>query len=700
MKKTIYSHQDKPLIQHLQEVANLSVKIISENKITLNIDLAIIKDLAYIAGAVHDIGKCTKNFQTYLLSGGKTIIRPKHHAMISAFVARNIAQNYLANTTLPDFEKQLLPYLLFVSVKRHHGNLNNFGDELEQTKFDDLDKQIHNFYEEEGKTILNTLLLENNLSINWDSFKAYIISKVFEEELPDFYEYDFKEAFHLFDFSQQSSYFYLYQLLYSTLLYADKSDVILGIDKVKETNLNLSAIKNYRAKNNFNAPTSEINQQKNKAYFESIDNLSKAFSPSQHLYSITLPTGLGKTITSLAIGMKMKQLLADYQQDAKIVIAIPFTSIIDQNYEVFNEIFDTPSSNILLKHHHLSDPIYKIKEDDVLVDKEADKSKFLIETWQAEVVVTTFVQLFETLFTNDKSKLLKLPNLTNAIIILDEIQQINYEYWPLIRQLFKTLGSQFNCYFILMSATQPLIFDPATEIKELIPNYRQYFKLGFLNRTKIINKTQTTISLEDFTQEVIDYHFEHPKKDILVILNTKDITKECFKEVRTVIKKEQANLYFLTTLISPFERKEIINKIKKEKSTLPNIIISTQLIEAGVDISVNTVFRNIAPIDSIIQAAGRANRYNENEEMSSLYLYNVDELTRTTNMIYGAALIKKTKNVLKEISVIEEKNYLQIIEAYFKEVKIQADNFKSKELQYLNKLQFKNIGEFKLIEES
>ncbi len=702
----IYSHPEIPLIKHLKEVAKNATTVIENSRLNLTIDKGIVQDLAYIATAVHDIGKATKNFQIYLESEGEKVIKPKHHAMISAFVAKSIAERYLSATDLKDFDKVFLPYLLFTAVKRHHGNLENFDDELNNTNFDDLQKQIDNFYDAETQEILSTLLVNVNVQLDWTVFKAYIKKKEFKIELEDFYEEEFKETFHDLSAQKRASYFYLHQLFYATLLYSDKKDVILKKQILKKNEFNFLAIQNFREKEGFNNPTKEIDRQKNKAYFEGLKNLETVFDIEQHLYSITLPTGLGKTITSLAIAMKMKELLSEYQQQAKIIITIPFTSIIDQNYQVFEDIFHKPTSDILLKHHHLSDPIYKMDDDDMT---DLKKSKFLIETWQSEIVVTTFVQLLETIFTNDKGKLLKFPNLTNAIIILDEVQQIQYKYWPLIRQLFKTLGKQFNCYFILMSATQPLIFEPEKEITELIPNYQQYFKLPFLNRTKIINHTKTKISFDDFTETVVNYHQTHPKKSILVILNTKKITKKCFQDIEKRIPKEQANLYFLTTLLTPFERKQIIKKIKAstkkrienpDPKDLPDIIVSTQLIEAGVDISVDTVFRNIAPIDSIIQAAGRANRYNENpERRSEIHLYDIDDLSKGTTTVYGKILISKTRNVLKNIVEIEEKDYLQLIDAYFQEVKRQADNIKSKELEYLRKLQFKCIGEFKVIAE-
>jgi CRISPR-associated endonuclease/helicase Cas3 len=127
--------------------------------------------------------------------------------------------------------------------------------------------------------------------------------------------------------------------------------------------------------------------------------------------------------------------------------------------------------------------------------------------------------------------------------------------------------------------------------------------------------------------------------------------------------------------------------------------VSTQLIEAGVDISVDTVFRAMAPIDAIIQASGRANRYNEKPFQGEVYLYEIEEMRKATSLIYGADLIQKTKNVLKGIDAIEEESYLGLIQNYFREVRKQSESHVSKYLDGMSLLNFKDVGKFSLIEE-
>lgn len=692
----LYSHPDKLLIKHLEEVAK-NCKTLIEGR-TLFIKSKerkqICQDLAFIIGAFHDLGKATSYFQIYLESRGEIKKGPKSHALISALFVKEISKTYLARTSLSDFEQQLFAHFTFTAVKRHHGNLDDFEAEMYiETKHTELQEQIQVFDESGIQDIIEYFNSTLKLDYSFQDFQKYILSKAYLTDMSEFY--DDNIAFGEFEelpMPIKIEYFYFHQLLFGGLLISDKRDVILEEERnINKPVIDDNIVNKFRENRGYNSPQTELDRQKNKAYQSSLDNLDNVFSKEKHLYSITLPTGLGKTITSFAVAWKMRTILNLPNQ--RLIITIPFTSIIDQNFQVYEEILATRDTNILLKHHHLSEPLYKINDEEF----NPDKSQFLIETWQSEVVVTTFVQLLNSIFSNDKSLLMKLPNLANAIIILDEIQTVSYEYWQLIKNVFEVLGEMYNCYFILMSATQPLIFLPEKEIIEIVPNYEEYFQ--FFNRTKLINRAKTKISLDDFSQEVLDYHENNPQKDILVILNTKKHSKKLFENIQETIDLETVDIYYLSTLITPFERKEIIKRIKQDSSKT-KIVISTQLIEAGVDISVDTVFRAIAPIDSIIQAAGRSNRYDEKTHQGEVYLYDIKEMDKANGMIYGAALLLKTQNVLKNIDEVEENEYLNLIKNYFIEIRKQSDSRLSEYLENIAKLEFAKLGQFSLIEES
>lgn len=693
----LYSHPGVPLIVHSRQVAESCRRLLQDRKTDFGLPNGLLADLGYLAGVTHDVAKGTRYFQHYLLSPTHEVIGPKEHALLSALLAKKVVETYLTRFNLSETDRQLLPYLVFTAVKRHHGNLKDFTAELFlEEKAGILSEQIQAFQEEaETQANLNELLSVVNFSFDWQPFKTYVEQRTYLDEYADF-SLDF---FDLGDYGDlpadtKNRYFYWHQLLYGTLLLFDKSDVILkDINVPVATQPALVALETYRQRKGFGNPKSSLDRLKNQAYQETLQGLEQLFDPKQHLYSITLPTGLGKTLTSLAVGLAIQQTLG--LSAGRLIITIPFTSIIDQNFAVFQEVFSNPTSDVLLKHHHLAEPAYKVNDDTL----DQDKSQFLIETWQSGIVVTTFVQLLESLFSNDKTKLLKLPNLANSVIVLDEVQQVKYELWPLIRQAFKTLGERYNCYFVLMSATQPLIFTPGEEITELVPNYRDYFKSPHFNRTRLINRARQEVSFAEFRQDVIAYCQNNPAKNVLVILNTKQATLDCFRAVSQELDEETTDVYYLTTLITPYERKRIIDRIKTYKGPKQQVIISTQLIEAGVDVSVHTVFRAMAPLDSIIQAAGRANRYNEKETMSEVFLYAIAELKRASGMVYGGDLLVKTGNVLKNVSETDEHGYLALIEAYFQEIKKQADVLVSSELSALQALNFEKVGKFQFIED-
>jgi len=691
----IYSHPDKLLIDHLNEVAINCKRLVSERTLFVTNPLRkqALHDLAYLSGAFHDLGKGTSFFQNYLLSEEHEINGPKNHALISALFVKEISKEYLSKTELSATEKQLFAHLTFTSVKRHHGVLNNFEDELYiELKSKELQEQITSFNEDDIETIIAHFCSALSLKYCFKDFKKYILSKEYLDDMPEFYlEFSENEDFNKLNLQDKIELYYFHQLLFSILLLSDKTDVILDVNPdVEKKTVTFDKVKSFRKRKGFDIPKSELDEKKNEAFDTSLKNLSKVFSTDKHIYSITLPTGLGKTITSFAVALEMKNLLRS--SDLRIIITIPFTSIIDQNFEVYSQIVESENSNILLKHHHLAEPVYKLNDEELT----PDKSEFMIETWQSEVVVTTFVQLLNSIFSNNKSLLMKLPNLANSIIILDEVQTVPYQYWQLIKNTFEVLGKNYNCYFILMSATMPLMFLPGKEIIEIVPDYEKYY--GYFNRTKLINRSGNSILFSDFIEDITVYLSTNVKKDILIILNTKKHSKQCFEELRNCIDSESEDIYYLSTMITPWERKSIINLIKL-KSDKRKIIVSTQLIEAGVDISVDVVFRAMAPIDAIIQAGGRANRYNEKLHQGEVYLYEIEEMRKATSLIYGADLIQKTKNVLKGIDAIEEELYLSLIQNYFKEVRKQSESHFSKYLSAICKFNFKDVGEFSLIEE-
>lgn len=693
----LLSHPDKSLLLHLTEVANVAIDSVKRKKLNLTIDFdgveteisELITDLVYFSAAFHDLGKATSFFQHYISNLDEVHDKRKSHALLSALFVYFVSEKFLKTKRINSELAQLLSVFTFSAVKRHHGRLGNLSDEIliEDEWHVLLPELVESINTEIIQNLIDVLISGYHLKIDWTDFVGFIKIETYNSILDDF-SFDFlQDKYEGFKSETKIGLFYIHQLIYSALLFADKNEVIIAgkSRSVKQSEV-INKIAEYRVRNNFNQPKAEIDRLKNEAFYSSAENLKNVFDKNQHIYSVTLPTGLGKTITAYNLADTMRKLVGF--DDSKIIINIPFTSIIDQNFEVYSNILQTTDTNVLLKHHHLAEPVYKSTEN------VADfyQSKFLIETWQSDTVVTTFVQLLETLLSSDKAKLMKFVHLANSVILLDEIQTIPYEYWETIRESFKILGERLNIYFILISATQPLIFTPNEDIIELVPDYKKYFH--FFNRTKLIIKGK--INFDEFKIEIANYISNNPTKDVLVIVNTKKAARETFEFVCGEIDTENIEIYFLTTFITPFERKNIINRIK-QKSDKQKVIISTQLVEAGVDISVNTVFRQTSPIDSIIQAAGRANRYNEKPEIAEVFVYDIEEYRKSSNYVYGNDLLLKTEIVLKDFQQVEEKDYIQLIERYFAEVRKQSDNTSQPILKAIKNLDF-TLVDFELIE--
>jgi CRISPR-associated endonuclease/helicase Cas3 len=697
--KELFSHPDKLLLDHLREVATIATATVADKgyRFALSGGAEItqnqLTDLVWIAGAFHDLAKATSYFQSYIKDTNGVHTKLKNHAQLSSLFTWFVANKYFKQQFSDKLISELVPVLVLIAVKRHHGSIENLQKELlfSNDDFENFSEQIESIDEESVELIISELLVNCPVTTTWKEFVDHWTEKTFQRQLKDFAMMTFRFGYPKLDEPSRIALFNLFQVIYSALMFADKNDVILDEENRlgrKQTNISM-CLDHFRENNGFNLANSEIDRLKNEAYFNTLEHLQKVFTPEQHLYSITLPTGLGKTLTAYAVADKLRQLTG--YSDAKIVINIPFTSIIDQNFDVYRQVLGTDSSDILLKHHHLAEPNYKDGSEKVY---DFDKSQFLIETWQSETIVTTFVQFLETILSMDKTKLMKLAHLRNAVVLLDEIQTIPYELWETIRKSFLSLGESLNMYFVLISATQPLIFTPGEDITELVPGYQKYFRV--FNRTRL-HYQETAVSFDSFVESVSNYVCEEPTKDVLIIMNTKKAARTCFEQLVN-LNLDDTDYYFLSTLITPFERKEIIRRIK-EKNGSRKLIVSTQLIEAGVDISVDTIFRQLSPIDSIIQSAGRANRYNEKEAISDIFLYEIDgEHQRSTSRIYGSDLILKTKNVLRDFHEIEEPDYLQLIKGYFKEVRKQSDRTSSPLLEAILGLRFAEVG-LSLIEE-
>lgn len=693
MKKLSYSnlksHPNKFLEDHLENVANFSKLSFISLSIENNI---LFSEIAYLIGLGHDFAKATSFFQNYLLNNISS--ENSHHGFLSAVFTYYIVKKYVNENEL-DFDKNLA-IISYIVVLHHHGNIKNIS---------------RLFYYHDKKLDSNEFNNQiNNLMDSKDSLEKFYNTK--DIYLKDFFIdldnvcVEISQDLLLFNYDSNYDNYFLILLFYSGLIDADKMDAS-NTNIIKRENIPSNCVDEYKKKNSFNLDG--INKIREEAYIEVNNNVNE-LNLEDKIYSINLPTGIGKTLTGFSSAVKLKNRINDELGiNPRIIYSLPFLSVIDQNEKVIKDIFNENNlegNNYLLKHNHLSNITY----DDGEEEYSSANSKILIEGWNSEVIITTFIQLFYSLIGNKNSFLRKFHNITNSIIILDEIQSVPHKYWGIINEILTKLAYEFNCWVILMTATQPFIFKE-NEIISLVDNVDYYFNQ--FNRVDY-NFNLEKKSLDEFNEDIINL-LEHEKnKNVLIVLNTISSSLNVYESIKDYYGNDyeividgdgichvgdDIDLIYLSTNILPYHRLKKIKHIKN--SDKQKIIVSTQLIEAGVDIDVDIVYRDFAPLDSIIQTAGRCNRGANKEKglVNVINLINENEKA-FSNFIYHNILLSTTREILNELSNnISEKDFnLMASNRYFDLIsKRSFDDEKLKKC--LNNLNFNQIPDyFKLIE--
>lgn len=316
------------------------------------------------------------------------------------------------------------------------------------------------------------------------------------------------------------------------------------------------------------------------------------------LFTMTVPTGGGKTVASLAFALKH----AKEHHMNRIIYVIPYTSIIEQNAKVFSDILG--SNNVLENHCNVD---YESSE-------ELKPMQLAAENWDKPIIVTTNVQFFESLFSNKSSRCRKLHNIVNSVIVFDEAQMLPNNYLKPCVAVIEQLVRYYRSSVVLCTATQPAlkgILSADIGAIELCPRMEEQFQ--FFKRVSIKN-------LNRIPEEELIQRLERAQQ-VLCILNTKKRAQKIYQCLQS------EGVYHLSTSMYPIHRKRVLSEIRERlKKNKKCIVISTSLVEAGVDLDFCTVYRQMAGVDSIIQAAGRCNREGKRPVDDSMtYIFQLDE---------------------------------------------------------------------------
>jgi len=548
-----------------------------------------------------------------------------------------------------------------MAVSRHHGNLANLKAFLNGYIFEfrkDFSPEsitmripldgVWKWLEEKFREFkLPDVKLSNNILTTEDA-----LNKI-DDWLWDYFK-KFQTLEHSLAFLQ----------LYSLLIGADKLDAAFAGKPPKIAKpIPQNVVDDYRRKE-FGTPEKEINKLRD----EIAQKVQKQIDENsdKKLFTLTAPTGSGKTLTALDVAFKLAS-----KDNAPIIYCLPFTSIIDQNFETIQKLLTKNNikltEDILLKHHHLAPVEYKTTDEE---EFDTDKQELLVESWRSRLIVTTFVQLFETLFSGRNRALKKLLQIPGAVVLLDEVQAIPRGLWELTREVAKTFANEYKTRFILMTATQPGIFTGADAL-ELLPDSTYFEKLS---RTELHLHIDDCITIDKLAKKIAE-EYKKSKLSIIAVVNTINDSIDLYKKVKKLLPSSK-RLFYLSSNIIPLERKERIKEMKNAKGEW--ILISTQVIEAGVDISADILHRDFAPLDSIIQAAGRCNREGKKDK-GKVHLWKIKRENAkqcSAYMVYDGVLLDAAKDVLKDAqSVIQEPEFVKRVINYFSLLKNRgADN--------------------------
>lgn len=558
-----------------------------------------LKEHGELLGLVHDLGKASVEFYQYIKSATGTLDTDADEYINAEDKKGKIdhstagAQLLYRNLSVKGLEGFRTAQILSLIVASHHSGLidcittdglDNFDRRMnkpgELTKIREAESNLDDCIKQRIKNILENdalcrkmnekikLLKEKNDSLETILFKIGLLTKFLFSCLID------ADRLNTADFEFPDN-----MIIRNHGVYVDWLILSERLEK---------HIKQFKINNQVDILRREVSEK------------CMAFSNKpQGLYQLTVPTGGGKTLSSLRFAINHAQ---KHGMD-RIIYIIPYTSIIDQNADTVRKILEVEKdefNRIVLEHHSNLTP-----------EKEGTRNKILSENWDAPIVFTTMVQFLETLFGSGTRDIRRMHQLANSVLIFDEIQTLPIRCVHLFNVAIRFLVKFCHSTVVLCTATQPLLSSvtpkeralETTQDHQIVENIQTLFKE--LKRVEVIDKCNVEGWSESEIVELIKEEL-HDTGSVLVITNTK---KSAFALYESLCGRVDASIYHLSTNMCPAHRMDVLNQVKKcLVDDVPIVCVSTQLIEAGIDIDFGSVIRYLAGLDSISQAAGRCNR--------------------------------------------------------------------------------------------
>ena len=588
------------LITHLKNTADKAKSLASE------IDF---ENTSYLLGILHDAGKASKAFQHKIINNTDDRV---NHSSAGAMYLLSLYNKCAKKSSVDINILQEYVYIMVYVISAHHG--------IYDVPYYDIDNNLSNrlkdrlrFDEDEKSCFKNEVVpyieeLEEKLNID--------LLDIFME---GYFEYKTsKDRLKYIDNKANYYYLYLYMRLFLAILKnADIVDTVNAYDLIIDDNVTYDAqkkallySKNLKEKySSFSEPKNELDRVKNELKLV-IDD--RGCVDESGIYKLDLATGAGKTLLSMLYATNQMK----YKSKKRFFYITAFLSVLEQNANEVKEVLKDKS--ILEYHSNIIDQPSFNNANNESTDESKDKMcrEYLIQSFDAPVVLTTLVQFVNTLFKGKSANIRRFSSLINSVIILDEVQSLPIEMTYLFNLAMNFISSVMKANIVLSTATQPkydennikyrIDYADKADLVKLSQNQAKPFK-----RTKVYNFNEgKKSSLKDIKLEILSYKSD----SFLTILNTKKAARKLY-EMLIEDTGNAEDIYLLNTDFCPEHRKDILDEIKLKLSEGTAVkLVATQLIEAGVNVDFKRLIRSYAGIDSIIQAIGRCNRYGLQKE--------------------------------------------------------------------------------------
>lgn len=567
-----------------------------------------IKHLTGLAGMLHDLGKCTNQFKDYILEAVNNPDAPPKRGSVDHSTAGG-------KLIFELFHNQKDPYQVILSeiignaIISHHSYLQDFlNPDLESPFLKRVrDKELEEFKDSE------------------EYFYKHVMSRA------DFLDYVEKASTELKEFlscetpeNHAKQLMFLTKFIFSSLIDADRTNSrIFDENKIEITENKhglfrdfyekiLTQIQFFQEQENANTPINLLR-------VDMSDQCDRFAEKPSGIYTLSIPTGGGKTLASLRYALKH----ALQKGKQRIIFVVPYTTIIEQNAEEVRRILEDEWN--ILEHH--SNIIEDRNDDDEYLDgilSSKQRWKLAKDNWDSPIIFTTMVQFLNVFYAKGSRNIRRLHNVSKSVVIFDEVQKVPIPCISLFNQALNFLKTYSDSSIVLCTATQPALdfvqhkLEVSTDA-EMINNLNQVIES--FKRVEIVDKaTDETLNNEQLTYFIEEKMGE--VQSVLVILNTKSVVKDLYQ--RLLDCESEYEIYHLSTSMCAAHRSQVLEEVRLGLFDGRKIIcVSTQLIEAGVDVSFDCVIRSLAGLDSIAQAAGRCNRHGEKKIG---YVYVIDHV--------------------------------------------------------------------------